>query len=279
MKNFIKNNWTYILWTATYMLICFGILGGTAQAFFMTAIAYAISISLALSPVGEWILRVLENVRKPVTQQETEYLEEIFEEVYENAKIEDLRLRDDIQIFVTDAMYVNAFAVGKKTIAVTRGAIETFSSEELRGVLAHEFGHIAHGDTIALLLNVVGNGLFSIMIVGVRIVIWFLQLLISPFEENFVFFIVFQYLRFMMEIFIMAFMLLGQIILSLNGRRNEYNADKFASDIGYNEELTSALYILQKISLPARIPLLERIRASHPNTANRIARLENMQFE
>lgn len=279
MKNFIKNNWTYILWTATYMLICFGILGGTAQAFFMTAIAYAISISLALSPAGEWILRVVENVRKPVTQQETEYLEEIFEEVYENAKIEDLRLRDDIQIFVTDAMYVNAFAVGKKTIAVTRGAIETFSSEELRGVLAHEFGHIAHGDTIALLLNVVGNGLFSIMIVVVRIVIWFLQLLISSFEENFVFFIVFQYLRFMMEIFIMAFMLLGQIILSLNGRRNEYNADKFASDIGYNEELTSALYILQKISLPARIPLLERIRASHPNTANRIARLENMQFE
>ena len=261
------------------MLICFGILGGTAQAFFMTAIAYAISISLALSPAGEWILRVVENVRKPVTQQETEYLEEIFEEVYENAKIEDLRLRDDIQIFVTDAMYVNAFAVGKKTIAVTRGAIETFSSEELRGVLAHEFGHIAHGDTIALLLNVVGNGLFSIMIVVVRIVIWFLQLLISSFEENFVFFIVFQYLRFMMEIFIMAFMLLGQIILSLNGRRNEYNADKFASDIGYNEELTSALYILQKISLPARIPLLERIRASHPNTANRIARLENMQFE
>ena len=279
MQNFIKNNWTYILWTATYMLIFFGILGGTAQAFFMTAIAYAISISLALSPVGEWILRVLENVRKPVTQQETEYLEEIFEEVYENAKIEELRLRDDIQIFVTDAMYVNAFAVGKKTIAVTRGAIETFSSEELRGVLAHEFGHIAHGDTIALLLNVVGNGLFSIMIVGVRIVIWFLQLLISSFEENFVFFIVFQYLRFLMEIFIMAFMLLGQIILSLNGRRNEYNADKFASDIGYNEELTSALYILQKISLPARIPLLERIRASHPNTANRIARLENMQFE
>ena len=166
MKNFIKNNWTYILWTATYMLICFGILGGTAQAFFMTAIAYAISISLALSPAGEWILRVVENVRKPVTQQETEYLEEIFEEVYENAKIEDLRLRDDIQIFVTDAMYVNAFAVGKKTIAVTRGAIETFSSEELRGVLAHEFGHIAHGDTIALLLNVVGNGLFSIMTVS-----------------------------------------------------------------------------------------------------------------
>ena len=44
-------------------------------------------------------------------------------------------------------MYVNAFAIGRNTIAVTMGAIETFSSDELKGIIAHEFGHLSNGDT------------------------------------------------------------------------------------------------------------------------------------
>lgn len=279
MKNFLKSNWAYLIWAFIYMLLCFDFLGATWQAFFITIIAYGISMTIAISPVGEWILRELEGLRLPATREEQEYLEEIFEEVYENARIENSKLKDGIQIFIMDRMYVNAFAIGRRTIAVTRGAMDTFTQEELKGIIGHEFGHLSHGDTMGLLLNIVGNGIFSILIVITRFVILIMQIATTAFSENFVFYLVFQYIRFMLEVFALAFMLIGEIVLALNSRQSEYFADKFSSDIGYNEELTSALYIIQKISLPAKTPILERIRASHPNTANRIARLENMQFE
>lgn len=46
---------------------------------------------------------------------------------------------------------INAFAAGwshdDAVIAVTRGALERLTREELQGVVAHEFSHVVHGDT------------------------------------------------------------------------------------------------------------------------------------
>ncbi|HJV63027.1 MAG TPA: M48 family metallopeptidase, partial [Albitalea sp.] len=46
---------------------------------------------------------------------------------------------------------INAFAAGwspdDAVVAVTRGALERLTRAELQGVVAHEFSHIAHGDT------------------------------------------------------------------------------------------------------------------------------------
>ena len=46
---------------------------------------------------------------------------------------------------------LNAFAAGwtpdDAVVAVTRGALERLTREELQGVVAHEFSHLAHGDT------------------------------------------------------------------------------------------------------------------------------------
>jgi Zn-dependent protease with chaperone function len=46
---------------------------------------------------------------------------------------------------------INAFAAGwapdDAVVAVTRGALERLTREELQGVVAHEFSHLAHGDT------------------------------------------------------------------------------------------------------------------------------------
>lgn len=45
---------------------------------------------------------------------------------------------------------INAFAAGYDTrdavIGLTRGAVDTFSREQLQGVVAHEFSHILNGD-------------------------------------------------------------------------------------------------------------------------------------
>lgn len=53
-------------------------------------------------------------------------------------------------VYIVDEPGINAFAVGLSTdraaIGVTRGALDTFTRDELQGVIAHEFSHILNGD-------------------------------------------------------------------------------------------------------------------------------------
>ncbi|MDQ6989214.1 MAG: M48 family metallopeptidase, partial [Mariprofundaceae bacterium] len=55
-------------------------------------------------------------------------------------------------IYILDQRGINAFAAGYEAgntvIAVTKGCMEMLSRDELQGVIAHEFSHILHGDTI-----------------------------------------------------------------------------------------------------------------------------------
>jgi len=64
---------------------------------------------------------------------------------------------------------INAFAAGYSTsdaaVAVTRGALENLSRDELQGVIAHEFSHILNGD-MRLNIRLIGV-LFGILIMAV----------------------------------------------------------------------------------------------------------------
>ena len=63
---------------------------------------------------------------------------------------------------------INAFAAGHQpedaAVAVTRGALDVFSRDELQGVLGHEFSHILNGD-MRMNMRLLGP-LFGIMLIG-----------------------------------------------------------------------------------------------------------------
>ena len=82
--------------------------------------------------------------------------------------------------------------------------------------------------------------------------------------------------RVLVDLSVLIFIHLSHIILALNSRTNEIQADTFAFEIGYGEELISGLYIIQKISINTGMTLLEKIKASHPHTADRIENLERL---
>lgn len=69
---------------------------------------------------------------------------------------------------------INAFAAGfspsDAAIAVTRGALETFTRDELQGVIAHEFSHIFNGD-MRLNIRLMGAlfGILVLALIGRRI--------------------------------------------------------------------------------------------------------------
>ena len=173
-------------------------------------------------------------------------------------------------------MAVNAFAIGKHTIAVTKGAIESFSEEELKAIMAHEISHILNYDTVGRLYLTIGNGFFTIillMLKSIRFIIEWVQYLIeaSKFAKAFT-----LVLGFIIETIITVVMFLTQIAVSINSRKNELRADKFAYELGYGEEMINALYLLEKFNLSDNSTNIQKMIASHPRISLRIEQLELM---
>ncbi|MCL2355282.1 MAG: hypothetical protein FWC68_05420, partial [Oscillospiraceae bacterium] len=98
--DFITSNFLYLIWFAIYFTIAWIIFGATLNAFFIVLVIYGISITIALSPIGEVILRLMEGCREPTTEEERNYLMPLFEEVYENAKESNPKLNSDIRIYI-----------------------------------------------------------------------------------------------------------------------------------------------------------------------------------
>ena len=76
------------------------------------------------------------------------------------------------EIFILEQeLGINAFAAGRNpeaaAVAVTRGALDTLSRDELQGVIAHEFSHILNGD-MRLNTRLIGllNGILVIHLIG-----------------------------------------------------------------------------------------------------------------
>jgi Zn-dependent protease with chaperone function len=71
-------------------------------------------------------------------------------------------------VFIIEEPSVNAFAAGfsihDAAVAVTRGALEQLSRDELQGVMAHEFSHILNGD-MRLNIRLIGP-LFGLLVIA-----------------------------------------------------------------------------------------------------------------
>ncbi len=275
---FLERNYIYILWSIVNFFLTFFILGTNIYSFIFCLIIYTMSIAVALSPLGEEILKLINGVRKLYTRREKDYLIPLFEEICEEVKEQHPDL-PNLEICIMDSLTVNACAMGRHTIAVTRGAVETFTEDELKGVLLHEIGHIVHGDTKATLLNLIGNGLFSIGVITVKCALLILDLVLIPFFKRTggIIALISSIIHFVFDILLIGFTLTGNIILSINSRENEYRADRFAFENGYDEDLISALYLLQKMSLGENMELIQRMQASHPHIAKRIGALEYLE--
>ncbi len=288
MKEFgklLKYNLAYIIWFFIYWLIGVYVINGAVEnvglSCFYAALIYGVTIGVALSPIGETILRLLEGATPVLTQQDREYLIPIFMEVYEKARKNTPEMRRDIQLYISESMTVNAFAAGRKTIAVTRGAIETFDREQLKGILSHEFGHMAHNDTKALLINLVGNGFFSLILFALKFIMNIIQMILTVIQGKNIIFTAFWIMGWISKIFVevmsFLFIFLGNILLSMNSVISEGLADAYAYKIGYGEELISSLYLLKKITLPAKMTIIEKMTATHPHIDERIQKLEQMR--
>lgn len=285
-KNIWDGNTIYILWFIFYFMLTAYILSlftfNIITSTLITLGIYAVLIPLAFTPPGEKLFKLLNGVRPLYTNHEKEKILPIFHAVHKDVTKKKKTMRKDIELCISDSLIPNAFAMGERTIVVTKGLMESMTEEQIKGILVHEYGHIIHGDTKAVVYTFIGNGILNITMVIVRKVMQVVVKVMDSFCIGMIGTAFFGILGASLRITLfiieaMAFVVqeAGEIILMAKSRRNELCADYFAFRMNYGEELISALYDFELMSNGRTLTIQEQLKATHPHTARRIWCLES----
>lgn len=293
VKNlFKKNNIGILIWLVLNTVLMTFILGAVfaesfpnmpeAVSYLIGTVVYIITVVIALSPIGEFILRLQNGCKKIARQDYLERLTPIFNEVYQKAKAVNPELPDDIQFYMSNDKEPNAFATGRKTVCITEGMMNA-SDEEIRAVLGHEFGHLAHKDTDAILVVSVGN-----MIVSAIFVIWrvvfnviarILNFCISIAADSLGSLVAGIITRVFIDFILVTAMnlwtKLGSLLCLHASRKNEFSADEYSFNMGYGNELCAFLDKLDPSS-KSKNGLWATLNSTHPATSDRIAQLQQL---
>lgn len=240
------------------------------------AFVYVLFIMLCLSDFAEYFLRLIGDVRRVATNTEKEQLLELFDYAKARGAAYSKMIDYDLKLYIIDSVAINAFTIGKHTIAVTRGLMSFMTDEEIEAIIAHEMGHIINGDgQVGILVSLASNiYLWSIMLAAK-----ILRLLETFLGGNSFFGSLIGFVRNIIEIGRNYAITLLTILVSSTSRKEEFKADKVAYKLGYGEPLLSALYKFYDMEISDKKKLLEKLQSSHPKTAYRIEALENMCYQ
>ena len=264
--DFARKNPMLLVCSSVYYLLSVCLISVEWWSWLLVAAVYAVAICAAFSPFGEWLMRTLNHARRLESAEEKNSLRPLFKEVYGKAKAANPEL-GEIKLFMIDSMSVNACAMGIRTIAVTKGAMKTFSEEELKAILSHEIAHILNRDTMAALYALIGNGIFMLVILPLKLFFAFVRIS-DGFER------LGAICEAILGAIIAAFLFLMQMAMAVNSRDAERRADEYTLTLGYGESMVEALYLLEKLSLGGEGSVIKKLLASHPRVTARIERLE-----
>jgi heat shock protein HtpX len=205
--------------------------------------------------------------------------------------VADLSGRADLpmpRVFLIDTDQPNAFATGRNpqnaAVAVTRGLLGRLSSQEVAGVVAHELAHIRNRDTLIMTITATLAGAISLL-------------------TNFAFLLGGNRDRpggliGTIALVILAPLAAGLVQMAIS-RGREYEADRIGAEIcGRPDWLASALERIEGFAIridnhsaernpasahmfiinPLHAHAHDRLFATHPSTANRVAALRAMQL-
>jgi Zn-dependent protease with chaperone function len=217
---------------------------------------------------------------------EEEILNELFAEVQQRS-----RFRKKVRLFISESEGFDAFTIGECTIAVSKVLLGKMSTEEIRGVLAHELGHLESLDCrissayntarsipfklykICLRIkNTLANGCFLIIIFfgfwGLLFIIIAGQLISHKHGTKPLIIIPIYLLIYPLFVRISDFC---SIAVS---RFRECRQDAFAHSLGYSKGLLSALH---KLSISGKMEVnryMIMTTHTHPIIYNRIRRFK-----
>ena len=194
------------------------------------------------------------------------------------------------RVYVIESDQPNAFATGRNpenaAVAATTGLLRRLTAEEIAGVMAHELAHVKNRDTLIMTITATIAGALSML---ANMAMW--SAFLGGNDRNNPLGIV--------GVLLMAVLapLAASLVQMAISRTREYEADRIGAEIcGRPLWLASALQKLEQsaqaidypqaennpatahmfIVNPLHARAVDQLFSTHPNTANRIARLREM---
>ncbi len=194
------------------------------------------------------------------------------------------------KVYVVESDQPNAFATGRNpenaAVAATTGLLRRLTAEEIAGVMAHELAHVKNRDTLIMTITATIAGALSMV---ANMAMW--TAFLGGNDRNNPLGIV--------GVLLMAVLapLAASLVQMAISRTREYEADKIGAEIcGRPLWLASALQKLEQsaqaidntqaennpatahmfIVNPLHARAVDSLFSTHPNTANRIARLREL---
>ncbi|MBR1740898.1 MAG: M48 family metalloprotease [Lachnospiraceae bacterium] len=267
-----------------YLVLNVFVIGGVIQmlfaqydnpywlAFLIGIVLYAISLLIALSPIGEAILRLQTGCREIKRVEQINFIEPIFREVYEKAKKLDPSIPDDVQLFINGDEDPNAFATGRKTICVTEGLLHV-PEDQIKAALGHEFGHLAHKDTDLILVVTVGNFIVTAIITIIKFFIIIAGIICSFVDEGLKSLIKSTLTLIFVDGLMWVWTKIGTALVMKSSRSNEFEADEFSFNLGYGDSLC---VLLDSFEHSGAKGLFATLESTHPDKDDRIAKLQEL---
>ena len=254
---------------------------------------YLVIAFVALSPLGEVVLRSKAKCKRIKEDELLNRLEPLFFEVRDAAlhKHPEMMIHPNAALYITDDPEPNAFALGRKTVCVTTGLLE-FDDEEIKAVIGHELGHLSMHDTEMILLITVGNFIITtvanilILLTALfRIFIAVGLMFAGKFEGKAAYNLGSAIMSLITIVFINFLMFIwtniGVWMVMKTSRNAEYEADAFSCDLGYTDGMLSFLGKLDSFEIPyenlgfweRKTEVFSILSDSHPATRKRIERI------
>ena len=204
--------------------------------------------------------------RRPAPQVRA-YLDQLMDAVCRMAG----KRRKDYRLYVLKMDQLNAMSIGRHSILVTLPLLQ-LGPEQVAGIIAHEMGHLEHGDTsqslVLTTLSILGHTVLNIY--GfVLSALQYLSLLIpfvGPILNRLFFFL--NGINYLILIILDGPL---PLINLMGNRQQEYDADRYACEIGLGRGLYNGLAVITQSE--GRLSWWQRIHSDHPDTQERLRRI------
>ncbi len=235
-------------------------------------LAYAVSLVLALSPIGEWVLRLQTGCKRIEQQDYRNHLQPLFAEALAAARKLDPTIPKDVGLFINSDLQPNAFATGRKTVCLTKGLLR-YSDDQIKATFAHELGHLANKDTDLILLITIGNFIVTALFLLFRIFIRMVAFFAAMASEELGALVMGVFIDWILVGAMWIWTKLGTLLVLHSARQNEYLADEFAANCGYGNGLIA---VLENFGGNSSRGLWANLASTHPAANDRIAKLQQL---
>lgn len=249
--------------------------------------------AIVLTPWSDFYYRHKLGLRTP-NEKELKRIKLAWGLVLKGTADNNIRIPENLKIYVKDDNEANAFAVGTSTIAIHTGMLMgRIRDDEIAGVLGHELGHIVNGDTVSLLMSIQGSNVLDLIFWFCKFLVWLMEKAIT---------IMFTILGTVWsEGNLNAGVLLGKIVgytgvitgkiidffawiivrietagYMLFSRQDELAADRFSVLLGLGKGLKDCLIKISGRERVNKFSIEYILQGTHPPTSERVEKIEIM---